>query len=297
MAHSVTIGNETVGEESPVYVVAEIGINHNGDVAIAKRLIDAAARAGCNAVKFQKRTPEICVPPDQREVMRQTPWGYMSYMEYRDRIEFGSQEYGEIDRYCKDKDIAWFASCWDEPSIEFMEAFDSPCYKIPSATLTDRALLCRLRETGRPLILSTGMSSWEQINAAVEQLDTDRLVLLHCTSTYPCPPRELNLRMIQTLRAAYEYPIGYSGHEVGLPTTIAAVALGACMVERHVTLDRAMIGSDHAASMEPQGLERLVKYIRVVEESLGTGIKQVYESEWPGMKRLRRADTLAGPRE
>lgn len=288
MSREIWIGNRAVGDGHPVYIVAEIGINHNGDLEIAKRLIDAAVHAGCDAVKFQKRTPELCVPPEQREQMRETPWGYITYMEYRNRVEFGTDAYQEIDRYCKKQGIAWAASCWDEPSTDFMEQFDPPCYKIPSAALTNLSLLRYLRSTGRPLILSTGMSTTAQIRAAVETVGTDNLLIAHCTSTYPCPPEELNLRMITTLREEFPCPIGYSGHEVGLPTTVAAVALGACLVERHITLDRAMWGSDQAASVEPHGFERLVKYIRVVERAMGHGVKHIYDSERPILRRLRR---------
>lgn len=289
MAREISIGNRPVGAGHPAYIVGEIGINHNSDLDIAKSLIDAASRAGCDAVKFQKRTPELCVPPEQQSKMRETPWGYITYLEYRQKIEFGFEQYQEIDRYCKEKGITWFASCWDEPSIDFMEQFEPPCYKIPSAALTDTPLLKHFRLKRKPLILSTGMSTMEEIRAAVEALGTDDLVLAHCTSTYPCPPGELNLRMIKTLYDEFPCPIGYSGHEVGLPTTVAAVALGACYVERHITLDRAMWGSDHAASVEPGGLERLVKYIRVVEESVGDGIKRVYPTESVPRKRLRRS--------
>jgi N-acetylneuraminate synthase len=289
----IRIGARRVGDGWPAYVVAEIGINHNGDVALARRLIDAAADAGCDAVKFQKRTPALCVPAHQRDEMRQTPWGYISYLEYRERVEFGRAEYAMLDRHCRERGIAWFASCWDEPSVDFVERFDPPCHKIPSAALTDAELLRRLRATGRPLVLSTGMSTMAQIEGAVALLDGAPLLLTHATSTYPCPPQELNLRMIETLRARFpRHPVGYSGHEVGLPTTAAAVALGACFVERHITLDRALWGSDQAASVEPTGFVRLVRYIRAVEEALGDGEKRVYDSELGPLRRLRRADTL-----
>ena len=286
------IGDRAIGDSHSTYIVAEIGINHNGDLDTAKRLIDAAVKAGCDSVKFQKRTPEICVPLEQRDVMRETPWGYITYMEYRHKIEFGQTEYQAIDQYCHEKGITWFASCWDEESVNFIEAFDPPCYKIGSATLTDAMLLQRLRATGRPLILSTGMSSTEQIRAAVGILGKDDLLIAHCTSTYPCPVNELNLRMIETLGREFDCLIGYSGHEVGLPTTVAAVALGACLVERHITLDRAMWGSDQRSSVEPPGMERLVRHIRAIEEALGDGVKEVYTSELPVMQRLRRLDTL-----
>jgi N-acetylneuraminate synthase len=288
MTREVKIGNRMVGDGHPAYIVAEIGVNHNGSIEIAKDLIREAHHAGVEAVKFQKRTPELCVPKDQWDIMRETPWGYISYIEYRNKMEFTAEQYAEIDRYCKEIGISWFASVWDEPSVEFMEAFDPICYKIPSASLTDHGLLNCLRDTGRPIILSTGMSTMEQICESVKQLDIEKLVLCHATSTYPCEPTELNLNVIESLRKTFPCPIGYSGHEVGLITSVVAVALGACMVERHITLDRAMWGSDQAASVEPQGFERLVKYVRVTEQSLGDGVKRVYESEKSSLRKLRR---------
>jgi len=288
MAKSVPIGNRIVGEGQPAFIVAEIGINHNGDLEVAKRLIDAAVLAGCDAVKFQKRTPELCVPPEQQNIQRETPWGLITYLEYRHKVEFGSDEYGEIAQYCKSRGILWFASCWDEPSVDFMEQFSPPCYKIPSASLTDDSLLIHLAATGRTLVLSTGMSTWEQIEHAVGLLDKERLILTHCTSTYPCKPEELNLNVIHTLAKAFDVPVGYSGHEVGLQTSYAAVVLGACFIERHITLDRAMWGSDQAASVEPAGMMRLVRDIRVIEKAMGDGVKKVYDSEIPIMKKLRR---------
>lgn len=292
MTREVQLGKRLVGDGHPVYIIAEIGINHNGDLAVAKQLIDVAVDAECDAVKFQKRTPELCVPQEQRGQMRETPWGYISYMEYREKMEFTQDQFSQIVEYCAQKQIDWQASAWDEPSVDFLEGFSPTAHKVASASLTDAALLKKMRSTGRPMILSTGMSQMEQIEAAVELIGTDNLILAHCTSTYPCPPEELNLRMIQTLREKYPCPVGYSGHEVGLPTTVAAVALGACLVERHITLDRAMWGSDQAASIEPGGLRRLVKYIRVVEQALGDGVKAVYDSEQPSLNKLRRANTL-----
>ena len=282
------IGARFVGAGQPAYVIAEIGINHNGDLAIAKKLIDAAALAGCDAVKFQKRTPDLCVPPEQKNLIRETPWGLVSYLDYRHRVELGENEYREIDRYCREKGIAWFASCWDEPSVDFIERFDPVCYKVASASLTDATMLAKLRATGRPLILSTGMSTMEEIRGAVARLDLDRLLLAHATSSYPCRPEQLNLRMIQTLQREFLCPVGYSGHEVGLQTTCAAVALGACLVERHITLDRAMWGSDQAASLEPSGIHRLVRDIRLVEIAQGDGVKRVFEREIPVLQKLRR---------
>lgn len=251
MENPIKIGNCLVGDGQPVYVIAEIGLNHNGELDLAKKLIDVAFDAGCNAVKFQKRTPELCVPPDQRDIPRETPWGTMSYLEYRYRVEFGQAEYAEIDRYCQEKGIAWFASCWDEPSVDFIEQFNPVCYKLASASLTDDSLIESTAATGRPIIFSSGMSTMAEIRKGVSLVPSDRVLLAHSTSTYPCSPEELNLRMIQTLKAEFDCPIGYSGHEVGLQATCAAVTLGATFVERHITLDRAMWGSDHAASIEP----------------------------------------------
>ncbi len=288
MPKAIKIGERWVGEGYPVFIIAEIGINHNGDLNIAKRLIDVAFMAGCDAVKFQKRTPEKAVPPGYQNVMRETPWGLITYLEYRRMVEFGYDEYAEIDRYCKDKGIPWFASCWDEESVDFIEQFSPPCYKIASASLTDRALLQKVKSTGRPIILSTGMSTLEEIEDAVNFLGTENLLIAHSTSTYPCPPEELNLRMIQTLQRKFDCPIGYSGHEVGLQTTYAAVTLGATFVERHITLDRAMWGSDQAASVEPGGVIRLVRDIRVIERALGDGQKRVYPSELKARQKLRR---------
>jgi N-acetylneuraminate synthase len=288
MPREVRIVDRWVGDGHPVYVVAEIGINHNGDMRIARQLIQAAVHAGVDAVKFQKRTPQLCVPADQRDQMRDTPWGYVTYLQYRENIEFDRQSYREIDRQCEASGVPWFASVWDEPSVGFMEEFEPPCYKIPSASLTDHSLLRLVRGTGRPVILSTGMSTLDQIQAAVRVLGTENLILAHATSTYPCEPDELNLRMIETLREMFPCPVGYSGHEVGLVPSAIAVAFGASLIERHITLDRAMWGSDQAASVEPGGFERLVKYIRVAERSLGDGVKQVYASELPSLQRLRR---------
>lgn len=284
---TIQIGNKVVGDGRPCYVIAEIGINHNGDLDLAKRLISVASAAGCDAVKFQKRTPNVCVPRAQRGIMRETPWGYISYIEYRDHVELGADDYREIDDHCRKHEIPWFASCWDEPSVAFIEQFEVPCYKIASACLTDEALLRRTRATGKPVVLSTGMSSLEQIDTAVEILGRQDLILLHAVSTYPARYDELNLRVIRTLRERYDVPVGYSGHETGLASTVAAVALGACVVERHITLDRSMWGSDQAASLEPSGLTRLLRDIRLVETSLGSPDKRVLERELPLVARLR----------
>ncbi|NTV47703.1 MAG: N-acetylneuraminate synthase [Chlorobiales bacterium] len=292
----VKIGNKWVGDGHPTFIIAEIGINHNGSMEVTKKLIDGAALAGCDAVKFQKRTPEICVPKDQWYIERDTPWGRMTYIDYRHKIEFTKEQYAEIDVYCKQKGVLWFASCWDEDAVDFMEQFNPPCYKAASASLTDIDLLKKKKDTGRPLIISTGMSTMEEIEAAVDVVRTGKLLIAHATSTYPCPVQELNLRMIHTLKAKYpECPIGYSGHEVGLATTWAAVTLGATFVERHITLDRAMWGTDQAASVEIGGMMRLVSNIRDIEKALGDGVKKVYESEMCPRKKLRRVQSTVNP--
>jgi N-acetylneuraminate synthase len=288
MARNIKIGSKLIGDGQAAYIVAEMGINHNGDLEIAKEMILAAQETGADAVKFQKRTPESCVPMEQRDIMRETPWGYISYMEYREKVEFGFEDYKVIDAFCRDLGIDWFASVWDEEAVDFMESFNPACYKIPSASLTDIGLLKKIRSTGRPIVLSTGMSTFDQIEKSVNEIGSDNLALMHSTSAYPCDPMELNLRMIETLRERYTCPIGYSGHEVGLITSVIAVALGACMVERHFTLDRAMWGGDQSASVEPGGFRKLVKYIRVTEMALGDGVKRVYDSEKSSLKKLRR---------
>jgi N-acetylneuraminate synthase len=288
MTREIKIGDRMVGDGHPTYIVAEIGINHNGDVEIAKELIKSAHEAGVDAVKFQKRTPEICVPDHQKNQMRDTPWGYISYIEYRNKVEFDQEEYEQIDAYCKSLGIDWLASSWDIPSLEFIDSFNPPAHKVASALLTDHALLRAIKKTGKPVIISTGMSTMDEIESAVKILDADNLLICHTTSSYPCPPEELNLEMIHTLKDKYDCPIGYSGHEVGLVPSAIAVAMGACLVERHVTLDRAMWGSDQAASVEPHGVRTLVKYIRVTEKALGDGVKKVYDSEQSSLERLRR---------
>lgn len=293
MTNAVKIGTRWVGKGHPAYIVGEIGINHNGSLDIAKQLILAAKEGGLDAVKFQKRTPELCVPPEQRDQMRDTPWGYITYMEYREKIEFGVDEYREIDRYCREVGIDWFASPWDEPSVDFLEQFDVVTYKIASASLTDRGLLEKIKSLKKPIILSTGMSTMDQIHAAVKLLGEENLIIAHSTSAYPCAPDQLNLRMIQTLQQEFNCPIGYSGHEVGLVTSVVAVALGASLVERHITLDRAMWGTDQSASVEPVGFRRLVKDIRVTEMALGDGEKKVYSNELPIMAKLRRNNTIS----
>ncbi len=285
----IKIGNRLVGDGHPCYVIAEIGINHNGDIETARKLIDVAAASGCDAVKFQKRTIEVVYPAEELARPRESPFGTTNG-DLKYGLEFGQEEYREIDRYCKERKITWFASCWDEASVDFIAQFKVPCFKIASASLTDDNLLCHTRAKGRPILLSTGMSTLDQIDHAVDLLGKKDLVVLHTTSTYPAFYEELNLRVIPVLRQRYGLPIGYSGHETGLSTTIASVAMGACVVERHITIDRSMWGSDQAASVESQGFMRLVRDIRLVETAMGDGVKRVIEREVPIMKKLRRVD-------
>lgn len=284
---TVKIANKVIGDNHPCYIVAEIGINHNGSLDIAKQLIDVAIESKCDAVKFQKRTVEIVYTSEELSRPRESPFG-VTNGDLKRGLEFGFEQYQEIDRYCKQRSIDWFVSSWDELSVDFISKFNPPCYKIPSACITDDNILKHVKQQGKPIILSTGMSDLPMIERAVGILGTNNLVIMHCTSTYPSKPEELNLEGIDTLRKKFDVPIGYSGHEVGLYTTYAAVVLGACVVERHITLDRSMWGSDQAASVEPQGLRRLVSDIRNWELAKGDGIIRIYESEIPIMKKLRR---------
>ena len=289
MIEDVVIAGRPVGPNQPCMLVAEIGINHNGDVNLAKKLISAAVLASCNAVKFQKRTVDVVYSPEELARPRESPFG-MTNGDLKRGLEFGVDQYRAIDQYCREHNILWFSSAWDEASVDFMEQFDPPCYKIASASLTDDALLRHHRRTRKPLILSTGMSTIEEIDHAVEVLGTKNLILMHTTSTYPCALTELNLKAIPMLIERYQVPVGYSGHEVGLATTVATVAMGASMIERHITLDRAMWGSDQAASVEPHGFAHLVRDVRNIELAMGDGVKKLYESERPVKEKLRRVN-------
>ena len=285
----VKIGERYVGEGEPVYIIAEIGINHNGSLELAKKLIDGAVFSGCDAVKFQKRTPELSTPKDQWDIERDTPWGRMTYIEYRHKVEFGYEEYAIIDEYCKQKGIHWFVSSWDEGAVQFIGQFDPVAIKLASATITDTALLETVNSLRKPVILSTGMSSIREIENAIVFLGRKNLLLAQSTSTYPCKLDELNLMVIKSFMEKYQtVPVGYSGHETGLAPTLAAVALGASFIERHITLDRAMWGTDQAASVEIGGMFRLVKDIRDIEKALGDGEKKVYDSEKASQKKLRK---------
>lgn len=271
------------------YIIAEIGINHNGSMQNALRLIDLACIAGCDNVKFQKRNPDVCVPEHQKLVMRETPWGEMTYIDYKHKVEFGKKEYDIIDAYCKQRNISWSASPWDLDSLEFLNNYDIPYIKIPSAMLTNEELIKASARTGKKIIMSTGMSTLEEIDSAVVWLQEENadFALLHCNSSYPAPIEELNLRCIQTLKDRYKCEVGYSGHEFRLGTTVASVYLGATIIERHITLDRNMWGSDHLSSIEPQGLIKLVRGVRELESAFGTGEKVVTESEEKIKKKLR----------
>ena len=284
---TVKIGNKLVGPGQPCYVIAEIGINHNGDTDLAKRLISVAVAAGCDAVKFQKRTIDVVYTAKELATPRPNPFGETNG-DLKYGLEFEADDYAEIDAFCKSVKIPWFVSPWDEGAVDFMEQFDTPVYKIASASLTDDNLLKHIRKTGKPVIASTGMSTYEEIDHAVAVLGTDDLILMHTTSTYPAKYEQLNLNAIPTMADRYHLPIGYSGHETGIPTSVAAAVLGACCVERHITMDRAMWGSDQSASLEPNGISRLVRDIRLCEQSMGDGIKRVYDEEVPVMKKLRR---------
>jgi N-acetylneuraminate synthase len=292
MKKEIIIGSRVVGDAHPSYIIGEIGINHNGSLDIAKSLIAVARNAGCDAVKFQKRTVDIVYTEKELATPRENPFGPTNG-DLKRGLEFGEEQYKKINEYCEELGIAWFASCWDEPSVDFINRFPVPCYKVASASLTDDNLLRHTRATGKPMLLSTGMSTIEEIDHAVEIVGKENLILIHTTSTYPANYEELDLRVIQTLRQRYGVLVGYSGHETGIATSVAAVALGACVVERHITLERSMWGSDQAASLGPSGLTKLTRDIRLVEMAMGPGEKRVFEREIPVMKKLRRVGCKA----
>ena len=276
-----------IGDGHPCYIVAEIGINHNGSLETALDMIAAAKAAGCDAVKFQKRTVDLVYSSEELARPRESVFGHTNG-DLKRGLEFDKPEYDAIDKQCKLLGIDWFASCWDLDSVAFIDPFDPPYYKISSASLTDDDLLILIGAMVKPIILSTGGSTLEQIDHAVDILGKDDLILLHCNASYPAYNDELNLRTITTLKRRYGLPVGYSGHELAIATTVAAVALGACVVERHITLDRSMWGSDQQASLEPHEFAELVQQIRWVEAAMGDGVKRVYEREVAVMQKLRR---------
>lgn len=277
-------------EFKDVYFCAEIGINHNGDIKIAKRLIDASFACGWNAVKFQKRNPDKCVPEHQKNVRKQTPWGEMTYLEYKKKIEFGKREYNYIDKYCKDKPIDWSVSVWDDDSLEFLLQYDVPFVKVPSALLTNVELLKKVAQTKKTVFLSTGMSTLEQIDVAFDTIlkYNNDVVLLHCNSSYPAEHSELNLKIIPFLKERYKCSVGYSGHEIDLEPSVVAVALGAVVIERHITLDHDMWGTDQRASLEVHAMDMLKKRCKDVNTMLGDGVKRVMRSELPILEKLRK---------
>ncbi len=286
MKKEVRINGITVSDKHPCFIAAEIGINHNGDMKITKSLIDMAIDCGCDAVKFQKRTVDVVYSQEELARHRESPFGTTNG-DLKRGLEFGLEEYQEIEQYCKEKGILWYASCWDEGSVDFIEQFDPPCYKISSASLTDLNLLRYTKSTGKPIILSTGMSTMEQVEKAVEVLSDD-IILLHCVSTYPAENNELNLGLIPVLKERFDCPVGYSGHEKGVVPSVMAVVMGSCMVERHITLDRTMWGSDQAASLEKRGLDLMIRDIRLWPEIKGDGVKKILKNEVPIMEKLRR---------
>ncbi len=287
------VGDRTVGEGSPVFFIGEIGINHNGSLELAQRIIDMAVLCGVNVVKFQKRDPELAVPAHMRDQPRETPWGEMSYLDYKRRLEFGRTEYDVLDAYCRERGVLWTASPWDLPSAEFVESYEVPFHKVPSAHLTNRELLEYLRDTGRPVFLSTGMSTEAEIDRAVELLAGTGICLLHCNSSYPARHEELNLRYLARLRERYpQAVIGYSGHEQGISASLVAATLGARVIERHITTDRSQWGTDQAASLEFPGLRRLVRDLHNLPLWLGDGRKVVTEAECAVKAKLRSVDTL-----
>ena len=287
---TIKIDGQLVGENQPIYMIAEIGLNHNGDIQIAKKLIDAVFATNWDCAKFQKRTPAICVPESQKNVMRDTPWGRITYLEYRYKVEFEKEHYDYIDRYCKEKPIAWTASVWDVKSLEFIMGYDVPFIKIPSAKLTEHECLIEASKSGKPVVLSTGMSTIPEIDTAVNLLEKHAgggYVLMHTNSVYPAPPEELNLRVINFLKERYGCIVGYSGHEEDLEPSVIAVSLGASLIERHVTLDHHMWGSDHFASLEVHGMSLLLKRIKNINVILGDGVKKLTEKETSVSKKLR----------
>ena len=288
----IEIRGRKIGYGIVPFVIAEIGINHNGSLEIAKKLIDAAHSVGADAVKFQKRTVDVVYSPEELARERDNPFGKTNG-DLKRGLEFGKKEYDEIDRYSKEKGILWSASPWDEGSVDFLEQYDPPFYKIASASATDKDLITYIKSKGRPVIVSTGMMDDAMIDSVVKILGEDGLVIMHCTATYPAKNTELHIRNIPRLIKKYpKAHIGYSGHEVGVWSTLVAASLGACVLERHITLDRAMWGSDQAASLEVPGFEHLIKQIRILPEVFGEDKKVILESEAPIAKKLRRKNTI-----
>jgi len=285
------IGKHEIGYDKPAFIIAEIGINHNGNLDCAKKLITAAKQVGCDAVKFQKRTIDVVYTPKELSTPRENPFGPTNGHLKRG-LELSLEAYQEIDRFCKEQDILWSASPWDEESVDFLERFDVPFYKVAAPSLTDSGLLKKIRSMGKPVILSTGMSEISEIDKAIQYFDKDNLLIMHCVSQYPVTPENINLKAMQTLRERYGVPVGYSGHELDVFISAVAVGMGACAVERHFTLDRKMWGSDHKASIEPNEMKEMIINIRLVEQALGNPMPRCLPVEEPVKIKLRRVDNL-----
>jgi len=271
------------------YLIAEIGINHNGSLKLAKKLIDLAKKYNFDAVKFQKRSPEISTPEIQKKVIRETPWGLMTYLDYKKKIEFGYKEFNQIDKYCKKIKIDWFVSCWDIQSIHFMKKYKVKFNKVASAMLTNLNFLDELSKQKKMTLISTGMSNMKDIEKAVKIFKRNRckFALMHCVSEYPCADNLLNLNMIQTLRNKFKCPVGYSGHESTVSPSIIACALGADYLERHITIDRAMWGTDQAASLSEQGIHNLTDVVHRLNAILGNGKKKKTTKEKKMLKKFK----------
>jgi N-acetylneuraminate synthase len=286
----IKIGGRYIGDNEPIYLIGEIGINHNGDLQIAKKLIDAAFVTDWDCVKFQKRTPDICIPENQKSILRETPWGEMTYLEYKKRIEFGKTEYDFIDKYCRDKPIHWSVSVWDIQSLEFILHYDIPFIKIPSAMIGNTELFIKCIETQKPLFVSTGMSTIEEIDEAVNRLEKyarGGYVIFHTNSTYPTPEEEINMQMITTLKNRYNCIVGYSGHEEDIQPSTYAPLFGACVIERHITLNHKMWGTDQGSSLELNGMLLLRRRISSLKKIIGDGVKQLSEKEAKTREKLR----------
>lgn len=286
---TIQIGSRLVGRGQPCYIIAEAGINHNGQLDLAKQLVDIAVAAKVDAIKFQKRTIDAILTKEAQEQPYNSPNAFgATYGEHRRKLELSEEAYWELASYCQLRKITLLASAWDKQSANFLQQLGVPAYKIPSAGVTNLSLIECIAQKAKPIILSTGMSDMEEVAAAVALVRRyhDQLILLQCTSTYPCENDQLNLRVMETFRQKFDVLVGYSGHERGIALSEAAAALGAVVVERHITIDRTMRGSDHAASLEPEGLFRLVRDIRNIEKALGSPEKQILDSERPVRRKL-----------
>ena len=285
--------NFSLKDIKDLYLIAEIGINHNGDLRIAKKLIDATFACSWNCVKFQKRNPDLCVPEKQKKLVKRTPWGKMPYLDYKKKLEFGKKEYDYIDRYCREKPLHWTASVWDLPSLRFIINYDVPFIKIPSAKISDLELVEAVARTGVSVIASTGMSTLKEIDKLVNILrryDCD-FALMHTNSSYPAPKEELNINCIKTLRERYNCIVGYSGHEYNVEPTVYTCVLGVKIIERHITLDHSVWGTDHSASLEIAAMHLLRNRIKDIDIILGNGKKKITSSEKRFLTKLKHSSS------